>query len=205
MPLSPSAPPPGAGAAAPPLVDASFSVAGEEDPGAANDIAVPVSAGPIAAPTAVRSGTAALVSDIGAVARSRLITVTLDTLLVEVAAALSSAQLNVVVVCSASGEALGVITETLLVRQLGLGQADLFNTCAMDVMSTAFHICAPEDDLAELLDTMHAQGLVHVLVLDALRAVQGIVHPRDGLRALLAAGHEEAALLRQYVMGVGYQ
>jgi hypothetical protein len=40
---------------------------------------------------------------------------------------------------------------------------------------------------------------------DALRVVQGIVHPRDGLRALLAAGHEEEALLRQYVMGLGYQ
>jgi CBS domain-containing protein len=201
MPFSPSV--------APLEADVSFSVAGEEDPGAAQDSVAPASEGPkpapLAIPTAARSGTAARVSDIDAVARSRLITVAPDTLLVEVAAGLSSAQLTVVVVCNASGEAMGVITETLLVRQLGLGQADLFNTCAVDVMSTAFQICTPDDDLAELLDTMQAQGLVHVLVLDALRVVQGIVHPRDGLRALLATGHEEEALLRQYVMGVGYQ
>jgi CBS domain-containing protein len=186
----------------PPLT---FSIAGEEDPGAAQDDAAQARDGAIAAPTAARSGTPARVSDISAVARSRLITVAPDTLLVEVAAGLSSAQLSVVVVCSAGGRALGVSTETLLVRQLGLGKADLFNTRAVDVMSTAFHSCAPDEDLAELMDSMHDQGLVHVLVLDARRVVQGIVHPRDGLRALLAAGHEEEALLRQYVMGEGYQ
>jgi hypothetical protein len=31
------------------------------------------------------------------------------------------------------------------------------------------------------------------------------VNARDGLRALLAAGNHEEALLRDYVMGIGYQ
>ncbi|MEY4909058.1 MAG: hypothetical protein RL260_2776 [Pseudomonadota bacterium] len=50
-------------------------------------------------------------------------------LLVEVAALLSSAQISVVVVCDAAGAPLGVITETVLVRRLGLGlgQADFFS------------------------------------------------------------------------------
>lgn len=44
-----------------------------------------------------------------------------DALLVEVAARLSSAQISVVVVCDAVAAALGVITETALVRRLSLG------------------------------------------------------------------------------------
>jgi CBS domain-containing protein len=35
--------------------------------------------------------------------------------------------------------------------------------------------------------------------------VLGIVNARDGLRALLAAGNDEAMLMRNYVMGIGYQ
>ena len=33
----------------------------------------------------------------------------------------------------------------------------------------------------------------------------GVLNARDGLRALLAAGNHEEELLRNYVMGIGYQ
>ena len=52
---------------------------------------------------------------------------------------------------------------------------------------------------------MHAQGLIHVLLLDADRHALGVLNARDGLRALLAAGNHEEALLRNYVLGIGYQ
>ena len=48
-------------------------------------------------------------------------------------------------------------------------------------------------------------GLIHVPVVDADNKPTGVVNARDGLRALLAAGNQEEALLRNYVMGVGYQ
>jgi hypothetical protein len=51
---------------------------------------------------------------------------------------------------------------------------------------------------------MHARGLVFVLLVDDEGRTVGIVNPRDGLRALLAAGNDEAVLMRNYVMGVGY-
>lgn len=73
---------------------------------------------------------ALLLSGIEAVARSQLLTVPADTRLVEVAARLSGAQISVVVVCDEAGAAMGTITETLLVRHLGLGQADFFATRA---------------------------------------------------------------------------
>ncbi|MFN0182987.1 MAG: cyclic nucleotide-binding/CBS domain-containing protein [Aquabacterium sp.] len=146
-----------------------------------------------------------LVSGIEAIARSRLLTVAADALLVEVAALLSSAQISVVVVCDAADAAVGVITETTLVRRLGLGQADFFTTRAGEVMTPEFTACALEDQLSDVLAMMHTRGLIHVLLLDAARHPIGVLNARDGLRALLAAGNHEEALLRNYVMGIGYQ
>jgi CBS domain-containing protein len=145
------------------------------------------------------------VSAIEAVARTRLRVVGTDSLLVEVAALLSSAQISVAVVCDAAGVPLGTITETLLVRHLGLGQASFFTTHAVEVMTPGFAACSPEDLLSEVLGTMHERGLVHLLLVDAGKTLLGVVYARDGLRALLAAGNQEETLLRNYVMGVGYQ
>ena len=159
---------------------------------------------PVAAAEA-RAVAPLLVSGVETIARSRLLTVAVDALLVEVAALLSGAQISVVLVCDATGAAIGVITETTLVRRLGLGQADFFTTRAGDVMTPEFTICAPEDLLSDVLAMMHARGLIHVVLMDADRRPLGVLNARDGLRALLAAGNHEEALLRNYVMGIGYQ
>ncbi len=146
-----------------------------------------------------------LVSGVQAVAHARLRCVAPDALLVEVAALLSSAQISVVVVCDAVGVAVGVITETILVRRLGLGQADFFNTPAKDVMARDFMTCAPDDLLHDVLAMMHTRGLIHVVLVDADNKPQGVLNARDGLRVMLAAGNHEEELLRNYVMGIGYQ
>ena len=146
-----------------------------------------------------------LVSGIEAVTRSRLLAVGVDALLPEVAHLLSSSQISMVVVCDASGAMLGVITETILVRYLGIGQASFFTTRAGEVMTRDFTVCAPEDSLSAVLAMMHDRGLIHVPVVDAENKPTGVVNARDGLRALLAAGNHEEALLRNYVMGIGYQ
>jgi len=153
----------------------------------------------------LRAGAPALVSSIDAVARTRLIIVDANALLVEVAAKLSSAQITVVVVCDAAGTAIGSITETMLVRRLGLGSADFFTTCASDVMTRDTTRCAPDDLLSEVLAMMHQRGLIHVLVIGSDNKPTGVVNARDGLRALLSAGNHEEELLRNYVMGIGYQ
>ena len=56
-----------------------------------------------------------------------------------------------------------------------------------------------------MLAMMHTRGLIHALLLDAYRNPLGVLNARDGLRALLAAGKYEEELLRNYVMGIGYQ
>jgi CBS domain-containing protein len=93
----------------------------------------------------------------------------------------------------------------MLVRYLGLGQADFFTTHAGDVMTKDFTTCEPQELLSDVLAMMHARGLIHVLLVGANNQPLGVLNARDGLRALLAAGNHEEALLRNYVMGIGYQ
>lgn len=159
---------------------------------------------PVAAAEA-RAVAALLVSSVDAVARSRLFTVSADALLVEVAARLSSEQISVVVVCDGAGVALGIITETVLVRRLGLGQADFFTTRSSDVMTQDFTTCTPQELLSDVLAMMHTRGLIYVLLIGDDHKPAGVLYARDGLRAMLAAGNHEEALLRNYVMGIGYQ
>ena len=56
-----------------------------------------------------------------------------------------AAQISVVVVCDASGTAIGAVTETLLVRRLGLGQADFFTPRAVEVMTREITVWMPDD------------------------------------------------------------
>lgn len=147
----------------------------------------------------------ALVSSMELVTRTRLLQVNTDASLAQVAALLANAQIGLVVVCDADGAIVGTITETILVRQLGFGKADIFTTQAGQVMARGYTVCAPSDSIAEVLTVMHARGLVHVPVADSHNKALGVLNARDGLRALLASGTYEEALLRNYVMGVGYQ
>ena len=114
-----------------------------------------------------RAGPPATVSSLEAVARSRLVTVGMTTLLAEVAALLAASQISLVVVCDATGSVVGVITESILVRQLGFGNADVFTTQADEVMNRDFTACAPSDSLSDVLAAMHTRGLVHVLIVEA--------------------------------------
>jgi CBS domain-containing protein len=145
------------------------------------------------------------VSSIEEVARSRLQTVAADARLIEVAARMSNAQIPVVMVCDADGIARGAITETMLVRYLGLGEADFYRSSAGDVMTREFTTCEMHELLSDVLAMMHVRGLTHVLLIGEDKQPLGVLNARDGLRALLAAGNYEEALLRNYVMGIGYQ
>lgn len=160
---------------------------------------------PSVAAAEARAVPPALVTSMEAVARSRLLKVSTETLLAEVAALLAASQISLVVVCDAGGAVVGVITETVLVRQLGFGRADVFTTCAGDVMNRDFTACGASDALSDVLAMMHERGLIHVLIVEDGNKPVGVLNARDGLRAMLAAGNREEELLRNYVMGVGYQ
>ena len=146
-----------------------------------------------------------LVSSIEGATRSRLAVVGDDTLLLKVAQLLSDTQISLVVVCDAAGVMVGVITKTNIVRQIGLCQGAACTSTAAEIMTRDVTFCSATDCLPDVLSMMQARGLVHVPVVDAQRKPSGVLNARDALRELWAEGQYEEALLRDYVMGVGYR
>jgi CBS domain-containing protein len=65
--------------------------------------------------------------------------------------------------------------------------------------------CHPSDALLDVLSTMKISGFVHLPVIDERSKPSGVVYSGDALRALMVEGEYEADLLREYVMGIGYQ
>ena len=146
---------------------------------------------------------AKLVSSIESTARSRLAMVSAEASLVEVAKLLSDTQISLVVVCGSDGRMVGVVTKTDIVRQIG--QCGPSTTVAADVMTRDVASCRPTDSLPDVLSMMGRRGFVHVPVVDKQFRPSGVVNARDALRALLADEKYEEALLRDYVMGIGYR
>jgi len=146
-----------------------------------------------------------LVSSIDAVARSRLVTINVDALLVDVAKLLSNTQITLVVVCDSDGAMVGVITKTNIVQQIGHCRESVGTTAAADVMTRDVTYCRPTDSLPDVLSMMEKRGFVHIPVVDENCKPSGVVNARDALRALMAEEKYEASLLRDYVMGIGYR
>ncbi len=144
------------------------------------------------------------VRNMDAVVRSRLVTVSLDTSLLEAAKHLSDTQVSLVVVCTAEGVMAGVITKTDIVKSLGDCVETAGQTLAADLMVCAVSFCRPDDLLSDVIKMMDQCGFVHLPVVDANRKPVGVVNARDALKVMVSAGQYEESLLRDYVMGVGY-
>lgn len=146
-----------------------------------------------------------LVKKIEALARSRLMTVSADALLVDVANLLSDTHISLVVVCNSHGAMVGVITKTDIVQQIGRSCESIGTTVACDVMTRNVTSCCPTDSLLDALSMMEKSSFVHLPVIDEKSKPSGVVNAGDALRALMAEGKYEAAMLRDYVMGIGYR
>ena len=145
------------------------------------------------------------VDRIDALARSRLVTISADALLVDVAKLLSDTHISLVVVCNSHGTMVGVITKTNIVQQIGRSCESIGTTVAADVMIRNVTSCRPTDSLPDVLSMMEKSGFVHLPVVDENSKPSGVVNAGDALRALMADEKYEASLLRDYVMGIGYR
>lgn len=146
-----------------------------------------------------------LVKNIDALARSRLVTVSADTLLVDVANLLSDTHISLVVVCDSHGAMVGIITKTNMVQQIGRSCESIGTTVASDVMTRNVTSCYPTDSLLDVMSKMEKSGFIHLPVIDEKFKPSGVVNARDALRTLMTEGKNEAAILRDYVMGIGYR
>ncbi len=146
-----------------------------------------------------------LVNSIEATSKLRLATASTDTILQDVAKLLTREQVSLVVVCAAHGAMAGVITKTNLVTHIAQPSTVSANSRAKDIMNTEVVFCGPDDDLTQVLAMMKARHLVHIPVLDAKGIPLGVINAHDALSAMLKEEKYEEALLRDYVLGIGYQ
>lgn len=145
-----------------------------------------------------------LVGSIAVATRSRLRAARADAPLREVAGLLSSPQISLVVLCDQQGVMVGVVTKSDIVRRMGHCTGRTCTDTADVIMTRQVISCRATDGLPDVLSMMQARGLVHLPVVDAEGKPSGVVNARDALRELMLEGQYEEALLRDYVMGVGY-
>lgn len=146
-----------------------------------------------------------LVEHILETGRRRLATTHSDSGVCEVAAILMNPDTPLVVVCDSGGAALGVISRTDVIKTLASARAEAHMARADDVMSRRLLSCRVQQPLQQVWESMNARSLKCVPILDADGRPQGVLHARDLATALLEEVNNEELILRDYVLGIGYQ
>ncbi len=72
-------------------------------------------------------------------------------------------------------------------------------------MSRRLLTCRAQQPLQQVWESLNARSLRCVPILDADGRPQGVLHARDLASALLEEVTNEELLLRDYVLGIGYQ
>lgn len=146
-----------------------------------------------------------LVEHILGPARKRLATLRRESRVSDAAAILMNCDTPLAIVCDDNGVLVGVISRTDLVKVLVSAKADACNVRADAVMSTGVLSCQLDQPLQDVWKSMSARSLRCAPILDRDGRPQGVVHARDLASALLEDVTYEELLLRDYVLGIGYQ
>jgi CBS domain-containing protein len=138
-------------------------------------------------------------------ARRRLAVLYPEASVFDAAGILADPTTPLAVVCDSEGIAMGVISRTDVIKLLCSAKDEAFCMNAGTIMTAPILSCHRDDALQSVWSTLSARSLRCAPVLDDAGRPEGVVHARDLLRALLDEVEGEEILLRDYVMGVGYQ
>jgi len=147
----------------------------------------------------------ALVKHILDAARGRLAVLSEKALVPDAAQILANANTPLVVVCDKEGIAVGVVSRTDIIKLLASAGTAACDTNAGAIMTKRIVSCHVDQPLQQVWTVLSARSLRCAPILDEVGRPQGIVHGHDLVRALLDEETHEEELLRDYVMGVGYQ
>ena len=155
--------------------------------------------------TTHRLGLMNLIREILEDARRRLAILAPAAPISEAAAILVDTATPIAVICDDEGVAVGIVSRTDLIRVLARKRADAAVMSVSSVMTNAFFSCHENQTLQNVWEGMNKRSLRCAPVLDDFRRPQGVVHARDLARALLEEVTQEELMLRDYVLGIGYQ
>ena len=138
-------------------------------------------------------------------ARKRLAVLNPDASLFDAARILENRDTPLIVVCDSDGIAVGVVSSSHVIKALATAGVDAITCNAAAIMTKPLLTCHVDERLQEVWTVMNSQLLACAPILDETGRAQGILHARDVAIALLDEVSYEEVLLRDYVMGVGYQ
>ena len=146
-----------------------------------------------------------LVKHVLEAARKRLAVLSLEGSLFDAAHILANRNTPLAVVCDSDGIAVGVISPIHVVNVLATAGSDALGFNAGAIMTEPVLSCHVDEALQQVWAVMNSRTLPCAPILDDDGRAQGVVHARDVAIALLDEVNHEEVLLRDYVMGVGYQ
>ena len=109
------------------------------------------------------------------------------------------------VVCDSDGIAVGVISPIHIVNILATAGVDALGFNARAIMTKPALTCHIDEALEQVWAVMNSRTLPCAPVLDDDGRAQGVLYARDVAIALIDEVNYDEGLLRDYVMGVGYQ
>lgn len=138
-------------------------------------------------------------------ARERLATIRDEAPVREAADLMSKPNTDLVVVCDQNGAMAGIVTKTDIVGQISRCLGGGCTARVDTIMTRGVICCHPGQSLHEIWSMMKQHGLQRIPMIDQQRRPIGIIYARDALQNLLDEAGDEEILLRDYVMGIGYQ
>ena len=140
-------------------------------------------------------------------ARKRLAVLSQEASIFDVAQILANQDTHtpLVIVCDSDGIAVGVIAPIHIVNVLATAGVDALGFNAGAIMTKPALTCHIDDALEQVWAVMNSRTLPCAPILDDEGRAQGVLYARDVAIALLDEVNYDEELLRNYVMGVGYQ
>jgi CBS domain-containing protein len=138
-------------------------------------------------------------------AQRRLALVTGEASLSDAAEILANPTTPLAVVCDGEGRAAGVISRGDVVKVVATAGVGAWRLNAGAIMTKPVLSCHVDHPLQQVWETMNSRSLRAIPLLDDDGRPRGVVHARDVATALLDELGRDETLLRDYVLGVGYQ
>jgi CBS domain-containing protein len=139
------------------------------------------------------------------VARGRLATIAENGMLKEAAVLLNDPRVHLVVACNANGAMVGVVSKTDIVRKIGHCMGSTCTAAVAGVMTRDVVYCRPTEFLRDVWTLMKTHNVSHVPIIDEQGRPLGVLAAHDALQVLMDEVEHEESLLRDYVLGIGYQ
>ncbi len=146
-----------------------------------------------------------LVKHILEAARKRLAVLSPEASLFDAARILANRDTPLVIVCDSDGVAVGVISSNHVINVLATAGVDALNFNASAIMTKPVLSCRLDENLQQIWAVMNSRTLPCAPIVDDGGRAQGVLHARDVAIALIDEVNYDDILLRDYVMGVGYQ